>query len=71
MVWCLVLEPRQRILVDWHVLDDDLIEVDKVSVFHTGLFVVSKAKEFPGTCGLECSVDTVLYRATQPWGCAG
>ena len=59
MVWYLVLEPGHRILVDWHVLNDDLREVDNVSVFDSGSFVVSKAKGFPGTCGLECSVDAV------------
>ena len=42
MVRCLVLEPRHRILVDWHGLVDDLREVDNFSVCHNGLFVVSK-----------------------------
>ena len=54
-----MLEPGHRILVDWHVLNDDLREVENVSVFDSGSFVVSKAKGFPGTCGLECSVDAV------------
>ncbi len=42
VVWCLVLETRYRILVDWQVLVDYLREVAIFSVCHNGLCVVSK-----------------------------
>ena len=42
VVRCLVMESRHGILVDWHVLVNDLREVYNFCVCHSGLFVVSK-----------------------------